>query len=57
MNSNNDAADPAIFRLLSLCHVSAACSDWHIGDADSMPARDEYDPTLDAGYKTVGISH
>jgi hypothetical protein len=35
---------------------AAACNDWHIGDADSMSARDARDPTLDAGYTTVGIS-
>jgi hypothetical protein len=36
---------------------AAACNAWHIGDSDSMSARDEYDPTLDAGYTTAGISH
>jgi hypothetical protein len=37
--------------------LPAACNDWHFSDADSMSARDEYDPTLDAGYTTAGISH
>lgn len=36
---------------------AAACSDWLFSDADSMSARDEYDPTLDAGYTTAGICH
>jgi hypothetical protein len=34
----------------------AARSDWRIGDADSMSARDAYDPTTDAGYTTAGDS-
>jgi hypothetical protein len=36
--------------------LAAACNDWHIGDADSMSARDIIDPTSDAGYTTAGIS-
>jgi hypothetical protein len=35
---------------------AAVRSDWRIGDADSMSARDKYDPTLDAGYTTAGAS-
>ena len=34
----------------------AACSVWRRGDADSMSARDNHDPTSDAGYTTVGVS-
>ena len=29
---------------------AAACIVWRSGDADSMSARDIYDPTTDAGY-------
>ncbi len=36
--------------------LPAACSDWRIGDADSMSARDAYDPTTYAGYTTAGAS-
>jgi hypothetical protein len=36
--------------------VPAARSDWRFGDADSMSARDAYDPTSDAGYTTAGVS-
>ena len=36
--------------------LPAVRSDWRIGDADSMSARDKYDPTLDAGYTTAGAS-
>jgi hypothetical protein len=42
----NDRTDPA-----------APCCDWHISDADSISARDTFDPTLDAGYTTAGISY
>ena len=33
---------------------AAACIVWRSGDADSMSARDIYDPTTDAGYTTAG---
>jgi hypothetical protein len=36
--------------------LPAARSDWRFGDADSMLARDQYDPTTDAGYTTAGAS-
>ena len=42
---------------LTSASSAAACSDWHFSEADSMSARDEYDPTTDAGYTTAGISH
>ena len=35
---------------------AAVRSDWRVGDADSMSARDAYDPTTDAGYTTAGDS-
>ena len=34
--------------------LPAACMVWRRGDADSMSARDTYDPTIDAGYTTAG---
>ena len=34
--------------------LPAACIVWRRGDADSMSARDTYDPTIDAGYTTAG---
>ena len=34
--------------------LPAACIVWRRGDADSMSARDIYDPTTDAGYTTAG---
>lgn len=34
--------------------LPAVRSDWRIGDADSMSARDIHDPTTDAGYTTAG---
>ena len=36
--------------------LPAVRSDWRFDDADSMSARDEYDPTTDTGYTTACAS-
>jgi hypothetical protein len=36
--------------------LPAACSDWRVGDADSMSARTTTESTPDAGYTTAGDS-
>ncbi len=36
-------------------NLPAVHSDWRFGDADSMSARDVFDPTTDAGYTTAGV--
>jgi hypothetical protein len=35
---------------LTSASSAAACNDWRRSDADSMSARDAFDPTTDAGY-------